>query len=71
MSTGMVVAKKRGPKPKPGEQREFVITIRCRGEYRDWLNEFARKERLTPTQLIDFGLIELAKLKKNPLPPDR
>jgi hypothetical protein len=53
------------------EQETVTTTIRCRKEYRDWLNEFARKERLTPTQLIDFGLVELARLKKNPLPPDR
>lgn len=53
------------------EQETATTTIRCRKEYRDWLDEFARKERLTPTQLVDFGLIELAKLKNNPLPPDR
>lgn len=49
----------------------IYVTFRCRSEYRDWLLDFARKERLTPTQLIDFGLIELAKLKGFNPPPER
>ena len=45
--------------------------MKCRQAYKDWVAEFARSERTTPSGLIDISLYERAKTRGYPLPPDR
>jgi hypothetical protein len=62
----MTMAKKQSPKPgRPkaaeGEQRDELIAFRCRSEYKVWALELAGELRLSPTDTLDAGLVELAK----------
>jgi len=76
MTTGSTMAKKRtnkpGPKPAaPGEQREDIVAVRCRTVWKEWLQEFADRERSTPTALIDQALAESAAKRAFREPPKR
>jgi hypothetical protein len=63
-------AKDSAPAPAD-EQREELIAVRCKASYKKWLVGFAKEERTTPSHLVDQGLMQLAKLRGYPLPPDR
>jgi hypothetical protein len=65
------MAKKRGRVPRPEDERSVVVTVRCRPEFKEWLREFAKKERATPTQLVEWGLVALAAQRGHVPPPDR
>ena len=69
------VAKKRkggpGRKPTPRGPRTSLVAFKCHDEYKAWLEEFARSERTTPSQLLDLGLVMLAKSKGFDSPPER
>jgi hypothetical protein len=69
------MAKKRakpGPKPAPpGEQRDELVAVRCRAEWKAWLQAFAESERSIPTTLIDQGLADLAVKRGFRKPPKR
>jgi hypothetical protein len=75
VSTGSLMAKKRvkpGPKPAPpGEQRDEIVAVRCRSDWKDWLQAFAERERSTPTTLIDQALADLAAKRAFRGPPKR
>ena len=62
----MTMAKKQAPRagrPKAaeGEQRDSLIAFRCRAEYKEWALALAEELRLSPTDALDAGLVELAK----------
>ncbi len=69
--SGATVAKKRGPVPRPDDERTATITFRCRPVYRDWLASFAENQRDIPSRLIDMGLVCLAKQLGYKPPPKR
>ena len=50
---------------------EELIAVRCKPSYKRWLLRFAKDERTTPSQLVDQGLMQLAKIKGYELPPER
>lgn len=70
MSTGLVVAKKRGPVPASDPKR-VVIAIKATPEYKAWLEAFADSQRDIPSRMIDLGLMELAKKFGFKMPPKR
>ena len=69
--SGATVAKKRGPVPRPDDERTATITFRCRPEYRDWLAKFAADQRDIPSRMIDIALVCLAEKLKYKAPPRR
>jgi hypothetical protein len=71
MGAAGTVAKKTGPKPKPEGPREALIALKCRQEFKDWVSEFARKLRTTPSQLVDRALTKLAEVEGFKEPPER
>jgi hypothetical protein len=71
MGTARVMAKKRGPAPKPEERRDQFISFKCKGDYKDWVKDFARKLRTTPAQLIDQALVKYAESQGHGAPPER
>jgi hypothetical protein len=70
MVAGCVVAKKRGAKPR-GNPPKVLVTMKVNQTFKDWLVSVARQKRLTPSQVIEFGLIALAKAEGLPEPPER
>jgi hypothetical protein len=50
---------------------EPLIAVKCRKEFKDWVSEFARKLRTTPSQLIDRALAKLAENERFKEPPAR
>lgn len=69
-----LVAKKRskpGPKPTPDGPREALIAMKCRPEYKDWVQRFADQNRVTPSQLLDIALVRLAAEQGFEAPPKR
>lgn len=48
-----------------------AVNIRTGAEFKAWLVRFAEAERSTPTQLVERGLVALAKGLKFPAPPAR
>jgi hypothetical protein len=72
MNPGSTMAKKSRKKPAPpAEQRENIVAVRCKSDWKDWLQRFASKERSTPTNLIDKALADLAAKLGFEEPPDR
>jgi hypothetical protein len=72
MRAGSAVAKKKtGPKPTPLGPREDLIAIKCRKAYKEWVVEYARSKRTTPSQLIDQALVKSAEADGFKLPPER
>jgi hypothetical protein len=65
------VAKKKVSKPAGEEQREDLIALRCRSEYKAWVVRFAKREYSNPTLLIERALAELAKVAGFEPPPER
>ncbi len=57
MGAVTTVAKKTGPKPTPEGPREALIAMKCRQRYKDWVGEFAERERTNPSGLIDLALV--------------
>lgn len=51
--------------------RDALIAIKCYSAYKRWVEDFARKERIGPTQLIDIALMKLAEAHGFEPPPDR
>jgi hypothetical protein len=70
-SAATVAKKKPGPKPKDDGPREALIAVRCRPPFKEWVEAFAKRERVTPSQLVEHGLVELAKVRGVEPPPDR
>jgi hypothetical protein len=48
-----------------------LIALKCRQEFKDWVSEFARKLRTTPSQLVDRALTKLAEVEGFKEPPER
>jgi hypothetical protein len=67
LNTGIVVAKKQASKGA----RDALIALKCRQEYKDWVNDLAREYRITPTQIIDRALVAFAKAEGRKPPPER
>jgi hypothetical protein len=70
MSGAVLVAKKRGPKPKADESK-VLVTMKVSPAYKEWLLGFAEAQRDIPSRMIDQGLLELAKKFGHKLPPPR
>lgn len=69
---GVAVAKKKpGPKPSAEGLRDQLIAMKCRPAYKQWVEEFARERRTTPSQLIDVALLMLSKADGFAPPPER
>jgi hypothetical protein len=63
---------KRGPKPRPAEERRDTnLIVGCRADWKEWVHRFARSERTTPASLADQGLAALALLRGFDVPPVR
>jgi hypothetical protein len=71
LGVATVAKKKTGPKPSAEGPRNALIAIKCRKAYKDWVAEFARTERLTPSQIVDMGLVALAEKRGFRPPPER
>jgi hypothetical protein len=73
MDTAVVMAKKKtGPAARaPEDQRDSLIAIRCRAEYKEWVSRFAKKLRVNPTNLIDMALAQMAERAGFGEPPER
>lgn len=67
----MTMAKKRKTEPQPEGPRDALIAVRCRQTFKAWLESFARRERITPSQLVELGLVSLAKERGFTEPPER
>ena len=52
-------------------KRNAAINLRSTTDFKSWLDGFAAKERLTPSQLVEHGLVLLAKARKHAPPPAR
>ncbi len=57
--------------PKGSGQRDALVAMRCKADFKAWLERFAESERTTPSQLIELGLVQMAKLKSFEEPPRR
>ncbi len=55
---------KRGRPPSDRGPLAIVLTVKGRKEWRDWLDARADEADVSPTDLIDQGLMALAKAKK-------
>ncbi len=62
-----LVAKAKSSNP----DKRALIGMRCDPAFKAWLEKFAEHERSTPTQLLELGLVEMAKLRKYKAPPKR
>jgi hypothetical protein len=70
--TGGVMANKRGPKPRPAEERRgSSLIVGCRSDWKEWVYRFSKSERMAPSDLADQGLAALARLRGFDVPPDR
>jgi hypothetical protein len=70
--TDGVMANKRGPKPRPVEERrDSSLIVGCRTVWKDWVQRFAKRERTDPAHLADQGLAGLARIKGFDEPPYR
>jgi hypothetical protein len=70
--TGGVMANKRGPKPRPPEERrDSNLIVGCRADWKEWVYRFSRSERMAPSDLADQGLAALARLRGFDVPPNR
>lgn len=63
--------KKPGPKPTEEGPKGALIALKCRQSYKDWVNEYARSRRTTPSQLIDQALVKMAEADGFKQPPER
>jgi hypothetical protein len=69
---GGVMANKRGPKPRPAEERRGRrLIVGCRSDCQEWVYRFSKSERAAPSDLADQGLAALAHLRGFEVPPDR
>jgi hypothetical protein len=59
------------PLPPAVEHRDTILAIRCRTDFKAWVEDFAKSERMTQTILVELGLVELAKKKGFRMPPER
>jgi hypothetical protein len=64
-------AAERAPKVKATNAQPNAITIRGSAAWKEWLDQFAAKCRLKPTQLIDTLLAEKASEMGFTEPPPR
>lgn len=71
MAATMARKKTNDVPPPADEQRDELIAVRCKRTYKNWLLRFAKSERSTPSQLVDQGLMQLARLRGFELPPER
>lgn len=62
---------KRGAKPNPEGRRDALIAVKCWAEYKAWVAEFAKSQRMTPSALIDTALVELARARAFREAPER
>lgn len=62
---------KPGPKPDPSRARSALITIRCKPQYRDWVNRFAERLGLDVAELVDDSLLKRAREEGFEMPPPR
>jgi hypothetical protein len=69
----MARPKKRREAPKAGGQgpRQVILSVRGSAEWRDWLNELARYNRVKTADAIDHALVAWARQTgfKKPPPP--
>jgi hypothetical protein len=57
--------------PDDRGRRIHLVAMRCREAFKLWLERFAESERTTPAQLLEHGLLQMAKLKGFEEPPKR
>lgn len=65
------VSKKKRQESQGEEQRDALIAVRCRPSFKRWLEGFSRQERITPSQLVELGLVSLARERGYEEPPER
>lgn len=54
-----------------GGRRRAALAMKCREEYKAWVEDLARKQRTTPSQLLDWALADFAEAAGFGTPPDR
>lgn len=57
--------------PRKPQDRVASLTVRCRPEFRQWLEELALAQRLTVSQLVEHAFVVLAAALQHPAPPRR
>lgn len=60
-----------GRKPDPEQLRSTMITIRCRPEWRDWLNRLAAERGTDVSELVVEVLYRFARDGGHEMPPRR
>ncbi len=71
MEVAVMAKKKPGPKPKPQGTRSSLLAVKCRPEWKEYVEEFSREERVTPSHLVDRAIAALAREMKRKAPPER
>ena len=71
MTSVSPMAKKPTKKQPSEEPRDSLLAVRCKASWKAWVESFAERERVTPTQLVDQGLAELARSRGFEPPPVR
>lgn len=60
---------------KPAEKRKVkrsaAINLRGTPDFKEWLDGFAAAQRVTPSALVEHGLVLLAEVRKYTPPPAR
>lgn len=69
MSTDTMARPKAKGKQSPDDQ--VLVTIKCRREWRDWLDSIAKARRVSVSSLIDQMAADLAREYGLPAPPPR
>ena len=65
------MAKKPGPKSGGDKPKDALIALKCRKEYKEWVESLAEKHRTTPSQIIDMALVKFAEIDGFKPPPNR
>ena len=63
---------KPGPKPSPEGVRDALVSVRCRSDFRAWVDDLAKSKHLPMAVLIEHCLREYAERHQFKTPmPDR
>lgn len=59
------------PAKKRGQKAERALSIRGTPKWRQWLEDWANRRKVSSTKLIDEALVEKAEREGQPAPPNR
>jgi hypothetical protein len=62
---------RRGRPPSPRGRLPLVLSMKGNPAWKEWLLQYAEAKGVTPTDLIDLALAQMAKRDRQPTPPSR